>query len=137
MVAFVVAGLAGLLGRGPLSHATAGSPGTGLKVDYEPVTRSQASTQVTFNLDNLSQDPTVDIFVGTNIVEPMGLQRFEPPTLQTRLVDGGMVVTITVPPGTRSAKLRLILQPMSLGSNELIAQRAGYAAQRWSQFVLP
>ncbi len=48
-----------------------------------------------------------------------------------------MVMTISIPPGTRDAKLRLMLQPMSLGSNELVVRREGYAAQRWTQFVLP
>ncbi|WP_158742459.1 hypothetical protein [Acidisphaera sp. L21] len=137
MVLFVAAGIAGFLGRGPYSHETAKSIGTGLTVDFEPVTRSQAGTQVTFNLDNASASSTIDIFVGTNIVEPMGLQRIEPQPLQTRLVDGGMVMTIPVAPGTRDAKLRLMLQPMSLGPNELVAQREGYAAQRWTLFVLP
>ena len=137
MVAIVALGMAGFFGRGPFSHETAHSADSGLAVDFEPVTRSQAGTQVTFNLDNMSQSPTVDIFVGSNIVEPMGLQKVEPQPSQIRLVDGGMIMTIAVPPGTRGAKLRLMLQPQSLGSNELVAQREGYAAQRWTQFVLP
>ena len=93
--------------------------------------------QVTFNLDNLTQSPTVDIFVGSNIVEPMGLQSVQPQPIQTRLVEGGMIMTVAVPPGTRDAKLRLMLQPMSLGFNELVTQRAGYSTQHWTQFVLP
>ena len=137
MVLFVVAVIAGFLGRGPYSHETVKNEGTGLAVDFEPVARSQAGTQVTLKLDNSSASPTIDIFVGSNIVEPMGLQRVEPQPVRTRLVDGGMVMTFPVPPGTRDAKLRLMLQPLSLGSNELIAQREGYVAQRWTQFVLP
>ncbi len=137
MVLFVVAGLAGFLGRGPYSHQTAASIGTGMAVDFEPVTRSQAPTQVTFHLDNLTSAPTIDVLVGTNIVEPMGLQRVEPQPLQTRLVKDGMVMTVAIPPGTRDAKLRLMLQPVSLGPNELITKLNDDAPQRWTQFVLP
>ena len=79
---------------------------------------------MTFNLDNLSQSPTVDIFVGSNIVEPMGLQSVQPQPLQTRLVTGGTIMTIAVPPGTHDAKLRLMLQPLSLGFNELMLSEA-------------
>ena len=137
MLLVVAAGLAGFLGRGPFSHRTAISSGAGLSVDFEPITRSQASTQVTFNLSNPSPDDTVDLFVGTNIVEPMGLQKVEPQPLRTRVVDGGMIMTIGIPPQTKDAKFRLMLAPTSLGANELVVQRSGYAALRWTQFVLP
>jgi hypothetical protein len=67
----------------------------------------------------------------------MGLQRVEPQPAQTRLVKDGMVMTIPIPPGTHDAKLRLMLQPDSLGPNELIARLNEDAPQRWTQFVLP
>ncbi len=137
MVLFVVAGLAGLLSHGPYSHRTAASVGTGLVVDFEPIVRAQASTQITFHFDNISAASTVDLFIGTNIVEPMGLQRIEPQPAQTRLVKDGMVMTIPIPPGTKDAKLRFMLQPMSLGPNELVARVNDNAPQRWTQFVLP
>jgi hypothetical protein len=137
MVLFVVAGLAGFLGRGPFSHRTAASPGTGIAVDFEPIARAQAATQVTFKLDNTSPEDTVDLFVGTNVVEPMGLQKVEPQPVRTQVVDGGMVMTIGMPPGTKDAKVRLMLEPTALGANELVVQRTGFATQRWTQFVLP
>ena len=137
MVLFVAAGLAGLLGRGPFSHATVASAGTGLAIDFEPVARSQTGTQVTFHLDNPTNDPTVDLFLGSNVVEPMGLQRIVPEPVETRIVNDGMVMRIPVPAGTHDAKLRLMLQPVSLGPNQLIARLAGRPAQRWTQFVVP
>ena len=137
MVVFVAAGLAGLMGRGPYSHDTAKSPESGLAVDFEPVARSQTATQVTLHVSNLTSDPTRDIFIGTNAVEPMGLQRILPQPIATKAVQDGMVLTIPVPPGTKDAKIRLMLEPSTIGSNELVAQLAGAAPIRWTQFVVP
>ena len=137
MALFLAAAAAGLFGRGPLSHRTERAADTALVVDFEPVARSQSGTQVTFHLANPTQSPTVDLFVGANIVEPMGLQRIQPEPVSTRLVDDGMVFTLAVPPGTRDSKLRLMLQPISLGPNELVAQVADHAPLRWTQFVVP
>ena len=67
----------------------------------------------------------------------MGLQRVQPEPVSIRLVDDGMVMTVAVPPGTRDSKLRLILQPISLGPNQLVAQLADHAKLRWTQFLVP
>ncbi len=137
MVLFAAAGLAGLLGRGPFSHRTESSPGTGLSVDFEPIARAQTGTQITLHLDNLSPDPTVSVFVGTNIVEPMGLQRILPEPVVVKEVADGMILTIAIPPDTRGAEVRFMVQPVSLGPNELIARLEGHPPQRWTQFVVP
>ena len=137
MVAVVAAGLAGLFGRGPFSHRTERTEESGLAVDFEPIARSQAPTQVTLHVDNPTEAPTIDIFIGTNTVEPMGLQRIEPQPVETKAVKDGLMLTLAIPPGTPDSEVRLMLQPAVIGDNELIAQRAGRAPIRWSQFVMP
>ena len=137
MALFLVAALAGLFGRGPLSHHTAGSAASGMTVDFEPVARSQTATQVTLHLANPTQSPTLDVFIGSNSVEPMGLRRIVPEPVDRRVVDGGMVLSVAVPPGTRDGELRLMLQPTALGPNQLVARLAGHAPLRWTQFVAP
>ena len=127
MSAFVAAGLAGLLGRGPLSHRTEQSPASALAVDFEPIARSQAPTQVTFHIANPTDAPTLDLFIGTNSVEPMGLQRIMPQPVSTKGVKDGLVLTLAIPPGTENAEIRLMLEPSVIGENELIAQLAGHA----------
>ncbi len=137
MVLFIAAGLVGLLGRGPFSHRTAKSADSALAVDFEPVARSNATTQVTFHLDNPTQQPTLDLFVSTNVVEPMGLERILPNPLSSKVVQDGVVLTVAVPPGTKNAELRLVMMPNELGPNQLQARLGDHQPLKWSQFVVP
>ena len=57
MVAVIAAGLAGFFGRGPYSHQTKHTAESALTVDFEPIARSQAPTQVTFHIDNPTDAP--------------------------------------------------------------------------------
>ena len=100
MVLFTAAGLAGLMGQGPFSHRTVKSIESGLAIDFEPVARAQAGTQVTFHLDNQTGNPLMDLFISTNVVEPMGLQHALPEPVGTKVVKDGIVLTVSVPPGT-------------------------------------
>ena len=137
MLILAAAGLAGLLGRGPFSHRTRGTDASALAVDYEPVARSLTSTQVTFHVANPGPDGTVGLFIGSNTVEPMGLQRIEPQPLETQAVPDGLRLTLAIPPGTHDALIRMMLQPASPGPHQLIAQLDGHEALRWTQFVMP
>ena len=128
---------AGLLGRGPFSHRTEQTADSALTVDFEPVARSQAPTQVTLHLDNPTDAPTLDLFIGTNSVEPMGLQRIMPQPATTKAVTDGLVLTLAIPPGSTNTEIRLMMQPSSLGLHQLVARLAGHAAIRWTQFVMP
>ena len=137
MFAFVAAGLAGVFGRGPLSHRTEKSAGSALAVDFEPIARSQAPTQVTLHIDNPTDSPEMDLFIGSNSVEPMGLQRIQPQPVAMKAVQDGITLTLAVPPHTHGAEVRLNFEPSALGENQLIAQLEGHDPIRWSQFILP
>ncbi len=137
MVLFVAAGLAGLLGRGPYSHRTARIADLALSADFEPVARSQSGTQVTFHLDNATDAPTLDLFIGTRLIEPMGLQRILPEPVRTRAVQDGLLLTVAVPPRTHDATLRLMLQPVGIGPEPLVARLQGHPALHWTQIVVP
>ncbi len=137
MVVFVAAGLAGLMGHGAYSHQTAQSAASALAVDFELVARSQSNTQITFHLDNPTAAPTLDLFIGANTVEPMGLKAMAPQPVSTKLVQDGLVMTVAVPSGTRNAEFRLMLEPSAPGEHELEARLDGHAMLRWTQFVAP
>ncbi len=137
MVLFIAAGLAGLLGHGPLSHHTTKSAESGLAVDFEPIARSNAATQVTFHIDNPTEQPTLDLFISTNVVEPMGLQRVVPDPIRSRLVKNGIVLTVGVPTGTQDAELRLMMMPDTMGPNQLEARLEDHAPIKWTQFIVP
>ncbi len=136
MVLFVASGLAGLLGRGPYSHQTEIADPT-LAVDFEPVARSQTGTQVTFHLRNDTDQPTMNLFVGSTMIEPMGLQRILPQPVNTQAVQDGLLLTVTVPPGTRDAAVRLMLLPIGVGPEHLVARLDGHPALHWTQVVVP
>ena len=137
MVAFVAASVAGLFGRGPYSHRTERLADSALAVDFEPIARSQTGTQVTFHLKNATDAPTLNLFIGTNVVEPMGLQRILPQPVSTQAVQDGLLLTVAVPPGTHDATLRLMLQPVGVGPNEFVARLQGHDALHWTQLVVP
>ena len=137
MLVFVIAGLIGLLGHGPYSHRTQTSPASGLAIDFVPIARAQASTQVTFHLHNGSGTPALSLFVSGNMVEPMGLQGIIPQPLTTRVTDGGLLLTIAVPPGTQDAELRMMLSPAGMGVNRLTVRLEDRAGLSWTRFVVP
>lgn len=137
MVLFVAAGLSGVLGRGPYSHRTQKTAESALAVDFEPIARSQTGTQVTLHLDNPTGASTLGLFIGTTLIEPMGLQRILPQPLDTQTVQGGLRLTLTVPPGTHDAMLRLVLLPAGVGPQQLVARLDGHPALRWTQVVVP
>lgn len=137
MVLVTAAGLAGLLGRGPYSHRTEKIAESDLAVDFEPIARSQTGTQVTIHLNNPTSAPTVNLFISSNAVEPMGLQRILPQPVITKTVKDGLMLTIAVPPGSIDVDLRLMLMPVGIGSNELSAHLEGHSTLRWTQLVVP
>lgn len=133
----VAAGPSGLLGHGRLSHRTTRSVASGLAIDYEPIARSQTDTQVTFRLDNPTDAGTMDLFVGSRVIEPMGLHQILPEPVRTQAVADGMMLTVAVPPHSRGARLRVMLMPSTLGPEHLLARLDGRPPLGWSQFVMP
>ena len=137
MLLFIAAGLAGLMGRGPFSHHTVKSAASALAVDFEPIARANAATQVTFHLENPTGQPTMDLFISSNVVEPMGLTRILPDPVSSKVVQNGIVLTVVVPGGTKDGELRLMMMPSQLGDNQLEARLPGHAPLKWSQFIVP
>ena len=137
MLLFVAAGLAGVLGRGLFSHRTSTIAGASLSVDCEPVTRVQTDTQITLHIGNETASPTVRVFVSTQLVEPMGLQRILPQPVAEQAAGGSMNLTFAVPPGTQDGHVRLIVQPAGIGPVPETAQLAGHPAVHWTQLALP
>lgn len=137
MVAFVAAGFVGLFGRGPFSHRTKSMPDSGLTVDFEPIAQSQTGTQVTFHVANAASTPTMELLIGSRLVEPMGLQRILPQPVRTQAVQDGLLLTVAVPPGTGDAAIRLMLMPVGSGPKHLTARLTGHAPLHWTQLVVP
>lgn len=86
MLLVVVAGVAGLMGKGPFSHRTSATADKALAVDREPVARYGTATMVTLHLDMAKLAPGHDWTVHLNgaFVEPMGLHEVAPVPLCAR-----------------------------------------------------
>ncbi len=137
MVCFVGAAMAGLFGRGPFSHRTTTVQGSGLAVDYEPVARVQTGTQVTFHLLADRRSPTVDLFIGTTLIEPMTLKYILPQPVAERSEGGGLVLTMATPADRVDNTVRLMVQPAGIGVVAETAHLAGHPPVTWRQLVLP
>jgi hypothetical protein len=137
MIVFVICGLAGLLGRGPFSHARAYAPGGGMYVDYEPVARHGTSTTVTVHVRNDTPDPRpVTITIGQHMIEPMGFQHAIPLPDASAIQDGGIRQTFMLQPHDHDALIRFELSPNAIGPVHLIASD-GDSRVDWSVFVAP
>lgn len=138
MALVIVAGLAGLLGRGPYSHHRVATASGALVVDFEPVARYGTATTVTLHLDTRRFDPAHEWVAHINnaFAEPMGLKEVMP-TPSKQAADGaGLAVTISLTPDTPDALVRFSLHPTEIGRMHLEA-RVGPETVDWEQVVLP
>jgi len=137
MLVFAGCAIAGLLGRGPLSHQRVYANGGGLSVDYEPVARHNTPTTVTLHVTNENPVPrAVVVSIGQTMIEPMGLQRTVPLSESSTVGQDGITLRFTVQPNQPDALIRLDLLPTALGRVRLQAD-AGAQHVEWSAFVVP
>ncbi len=138
MLGFVLICLAGLLGRGPFSHATAATGDGALRVDYEPVARNGTPTLLTLHVGNPGPLPRVlSVRLTTRLAEPMGLERSLPRPVSEEAGGATMTLRYTVAPEQPDALVRLALQPTGLGPVPLAARLEDGPELSWSQFVVP
>ncbi len=138
MILVVVAALLGFAGEGPFSHRTIEAPGDDFAVDFEPVARHSTATQVTFHLHPLPGAVTVQLFLDSHFVEPMGMLRTDPRAMASQTSGSGLLLTYAVPPGAAGDQLvRLVAQPNQVGPIPLSASVNGGPRLRWRQVILP
>jgi len=134
----MLAGLAGLLGRGPFSHRTVADPSGTIKVDYEPIARYGTATQVTLHLDmrRLAEAPDVTVRLSSVFVEPMGFHQVLPQPMREAPDGGGLALTFPADRLQDDAMVRLMLTPDTVGAVQLLV-RIGSISLHWQQVVLP
>jgi hypothetical protein len=135
--AVVIAGLLGLLGRGPFSHSRRRTADGAASIDFEPVARFGTATQVTFHLLQPANDNSVvTIWIASNFMEPMGLRQIEPQPRSSTADGGGQVFTFAFTQ-KRPGLIRLLLKPSSVGPIALSARFGDSPPLAWTQWVLP
>lgn len=138
MVLLAVAALLGLLGNGPLSHASAGQPGA-LVVRYERLQRSGAPTEYRFQADPaLVRDGQLRLRFDAALLDEVKLESFIPQPTQVRAgadhVD--FVFAVDATPGA-PAGLEMQFEPTTFGRVRGRITAAGAAPLVIDQFVFP
>jgi hypothetical protein len=138
MVLFVLAALAGLMGRGPFSHHTVSSPSGALSVDLEPVARYGTPTQVTIHVRPPAGAHTVQIGLSTSVLEPLGLHAILPqPDPEQPGERGGLLINVPIPPNETEALIRLQEDPTVIGPVPITIRFVGGETLRTTQFIMP
>lgn len=137
MLLFVLAALAGLVGRGPFSHHTLTSPGGSLSVDLEPVARYGTPTQITVHVRPPPGDTKVRLAIGGSMIEPLGLRQILPQPLPQEASRSGMILTIDVAPGDTEHLVRFQEQPAVVGSVPIDISVEGGETLHLTQFIMP
>jgi hypothetical protein len=140
MLLFILAALAGLLGRGPLSHRTQRSINGLFSIDFEPLVRFGTSAQITVHLPPSRQpagDPmSTRLFLSSTIVEPLGIQQIIPRPSRAEAADGGAFYAFENASEAGGAMIRVVIKPSSVGPVHIEA-RLGGDRLSWTQWVLP
>lgn len=105
LTVFVLAGLVGLLGAGPLSSATAGERDGPVRVQYDRVAHLEADETVTFRFGpGAVVDGAVTMTLTGTWTGALDVSGIFPEPAEHRLVPGGMVLEFAVDqPGDLSA----------------------------------
>ena len=132
LVLIMIAALSGVLGAGPLDHATAGTIRDGGAVDYQPVARFGPTTQITVHLP-----PGVASFrIDSAFTEPMGLSTILP-ELEAEADGGGMRLVFALRDPTLPNLVRLRGKPSEIGFVPVTVVIGDGAVRRWTEIVLP
>ena len=136
LMLFVLAGLLGLLGPGPLSSTTAGAAGDAVQLEHERVVHLDSAHQLTLLLDGgAAADGTLSVELTGSWVSGVDVQSVNPHPDAEKLVPGGTVFEFTVEEAG-PAEVVLSFRPQQLGRLTLTAEADGSTVTA-HQFVLP
>jgi hypothetical protein len=133
----VLAALLGLLGSGPLSHATA--VGTGVALDYDRFTRFQTDQTLTVHVAPPATGREVRLWLDREFLDAVRLDAVLPPALRVEAAPDRAIFVFAVAEPARPLRVTLRLQPERIGPLRGRAGLEGPAAAtvRFRQFVLP
>lgn len=108
----VLAGLAGLFGRGPLSHAEATSGGGALTVKYERFVRHAAPSEVEFVVQpSAIEGGVVRLLVSRAFLQGLQVEGVEPPPETAALSGDYLLYAFPAGPSGREARILFRIVP--------------------------
>lgn len=131
----IAADIAGLFGRGPLSHAH--MENRSIRVKYERIARygTPSMVSVAFQPSALQPDGKFHLFVSESLVNELGTERVIPSPESTVIGNGGLSYTFPATPGKATAQFAL--QPAKPGSSDFTVEVPGDAPLHAHVFVMP
>lgn len=138
MALLALAGLSGLLGDGPLSHATAGSP-DGLQVRYERLQRAGAPTRYRFRANPaLVSDGQLRLRFDARLLGDVKLESMVPQPTQVRTGPGYVEFAFAMDAAQgQPAELDMEYQPTTFGRVRGRITAAGSVPLVIDQFTFP
>lgn len=134
----LVVAATGLLGRGPLSRATAGTRGGPLWVEYERRARFRTPNMLTIHLGPAAlRGPEASVRLTDPRRGQLPVSRVMPAPASEALVPNGRLYTFRIASPGDSASIRFVLEPDRVGRSRITASVDGLAPLSLSQFVYP
>ncbi|MBW3560092.1 MAG: hypothetical protein KY449_10050 [Proteobacteria bacterium] len=132
---FLVAGLLGLLGRGPLSRAEARADG--LAVEYQRIERFHADSELRVRA-TADQDGKVVVWLGREFLAAVELERIQPEPAAVQLEHDRQVLVFDAPGLEGEAQIVLPFRPDTRFSRTVVRiGKPDGAEVQFNQFTLP
>jgi hypothetical protein len=112
MLVFVLLGLSGLFGRGPLSRTTAEAPDGSASVKYERYAHNHTPSEVAVTLRRAAlQPPHATVWLSRELTDGMPVSRVIPEPVSAAPRADGTLYTFDVPTATDSATVHFVIEP--------------------------
>lgn len=136
MIAFVLAGLVGLLGPGPFSWVSAKGEHGLVTVEYQRISHNEADDSITLQFSARSpRDGQLSVELSGPWVSGVNLQNVSPQPAEQRIVQDGIRFVLPADDSVPSA-VQLTFRPQKYGSLDGTVAVGGDRVA-FSQFVIP
>lgn len=137
MLLFVLAGLAGTFGRGPLAAARANA--AGLRLDYERFARHGAETALQFDIDPdaMKNRDEVRVWLDRDFLAGNTIESIVPAPDRVSADGNAIWFTFAVADRSRPARIRFALRPDAIGRRTGRAGVLPDSPVKFRQFIFP
>jgi hypothetical protein len=117
MALLLLAALAGTLGPGPLSKSSAGSPESGLRVEYERFGRHAARARLRIRID--ADDDTIRIWLGRDFIDRVEIQHVDPEPVEVEAASDRQIFSFARTSGGGALQVNVHFEPRRIGPASL------------------
>jgi hypothetical protein len=134
----IVAGLAGLFGSGPLSRASAGQPGSALRVEYERFGRYEAPSELKLSIGaEQVQGSMLRVWISRDYLDRVEVERTMPPCDVSQLDVNRVIYVFNLAQTNKPAMITFYVRPTAYGKTRGNIGIVGGPEVPFSEFVYP